>query len=147
MKASSRFSVSPRRSLQTMPARLQHALYRRRGVERIEFGAPVHDARVVEAVAGGDRDVGARREGVSPERAEQFADGHLYQNASVIHDDTVVHELFHVLNDVRGKENGLLLALRIVAQVFYEQAAVTGVQSHREVVKHEQIGVLGENQP
>ena len=121
MKASSRFSVSPRRSL--------------------------HDARVVEAVAGGDRDVGARREGVSPERAEQFADGHLYQNASVIHDDTVVHELFHVLNDVRGKENGLLLALRIVAQVFYEQAAVTGVQSHREVVKHEQIGVLGENQP
>ena len=69
------------------------------------------------------------------------------EDTSVIHDDAVVDEFLHVLNDMRREEYGRAAAAGIVAQVLHEQSAVTRVESHREIVEDHQIGVLRQNQP
>ena len=85
-------------------------------------------------------------EGIACEGVEQFLYRLLNQYAAVIHDDTVVDQPFHVLYDVRGKEDGLFFGFGVFAQIFCEESAVAGVESYREIVEYQQIGVLGENE-
>ena len=115
--------------------------------ERIEFGAPSDRRRAVEFGRFRKRGTLGDREFVTAEATEQIACGHLHEDTSVIHDDAVVDEFLHVLNDMRREEYGRAAAAGIVAQVLHEQSAVTRVESHREIVEDHQIGVLRQNQP
>ena len=47
---------------------------------------------------------------------------------------------------MRGEEHGLPLGLGEVAQVIDEQTTVSRVEPHREVVEHQQVGVLRQDQ-
>ena len=86
-------------------------------------------------------------ERIAAECGEQLGHGHLHEDAPVVHDDAVVDEFLHVLDDMRGEENGFLLALGVFAQVFHEQTPVAGVEPHRKVVEYEQLGILRQDEP
>ena len=67
----------------------------------------------------------------------------VYQQASVVQDHAVVNQQFHVLDDVGGEEYRFVPAGGKVPQVFHEEAAVAGIQSHGEVIQDQQLRVLG----
>ena len=69
----------------------------------------------------------------------------LQQDPAVIHDDAVVHQTFHVLDDVGSQEDGLALGLGIFPQVVHEQAAVAGVETQGEIVQDQEVGILGQD--
>ena len=66
----------------------------------------------------------------------------LDEDTSVIHDDAVVYQAFHILNDVRGQENSFVFRAGIVTQIVHEEAAIAGVQTEREIVQYQQFWVL-----
>ena len=77
----------------------------------------------------------------------QVLDRALYQHAVVVHDDDVVDESFHVLNNMRRKEYGFMFGLAVFPHVVDEEAAVAGVETQREVIEDKQVGVLCQNEP
>ena len=68
------------------------------------------------------------------------------QDVSVIHDDAVVDDLLQVLDDVRRQEDGLPFRLGIVSQVLAEKPAVARIEAEGEIVQHQQVGILGEDE-
>ena len=83
-----------------------------------------------------------QRAGIAAYRVQQFLYGLLDKDASVIHDDAVVYQALHVLNDVRGQENCFVFRTGVVAQIVHKEAAVAGVQAEREIVQHQQFRIL-----
>ena len=65
------------------------------------------------------------------------------QQASVIQNHTIVNQQFHVLDDVGGQEYRFIPSGGKISQVFHEQTAIAGVQSHGEIVEDQQFRVLG----
>lgn len=65
-----------------------------------------------------------QRAGIAAYRVQQFLYGLLDEDASVIHDDAVVYQPFHILNDVRGQENSFVFRAGIVTQIVHEETAV-----------------------
>ena len=45
-----------------------------------------------------------------------------------------------------GKEYGLAFGLGVIAKVFAEKTAVTGIQAKGEVIEDEKVGILGKNE-
>ena len=82
---------------------------------------------------------------VNPEIAQDLRYRALQQDAAVIHDDAVVHQTFHVLDDMGSQEDGLALGLGIFPQVIHEQAAVTRVETQGEIVQDQEVGILGKD--
>lgn len=72
----------------------------------------------------------------------EVLDRALYQHAVVVHDDDVVDESFHVLNNMRSKEYGFMFGLTVFPHVVDEEAAVAGVETQREVIEDKQVGVF-----
>lgn len=66
----------------------------------------------------------------------------MIQDTAVIHYDTVIHEFFQILYDMRGQEYRLASAACIVAQVFDKQTPVSWIEAEREVIQHQQVGIL-----
>ena len=83
-----------------------------------------------------------QRAGIAAYRVQQFLYGLLDEDASVIHDDAVVYQPFHILNDVRGQENSFVFRAGIVTQIVHEETAVAGIQTEREIVQYQQFWVL-----
>ena len=79
---------------------------------------------------------GFEPERITAKRIEQLLHRFLDQDAPVIHDDAVVDQPFHILDDVRSEENGFGFGFGVLPQVFDKEPAVTGIESHREVVQH-----------
>ena len=115
--------------------------------EGAELAAPAQHGGVAQVAVRRQHRVVRTAERVAAEGAQQFFDGHLHENAPVVHDDAVVDEPLHVLDDVRGEKDGLALGPGKVAQVVDEEAPVARVEPHREVVEHQQVGILREDQP
>lgn len=77
---------------------------------------------------------------------EYLSGGHLQENFSVVHDDALLNEALHVLNDVAGNKNGFAPRENVLLQVVNEETAVARVKAEGEVVKYEQVCVLRQDE-
>lgn len=115
--------------------------------ERVSLERIANDGGMVARL--GEGDVGASvgdGGGVAFEAVHQRVDRLLSEDLAIVHDDAVVDEALHVLNDMRCEEHRLVFGASIVAKIVDEKSAIAGVETEREVVEDKELGVLGEDE-
>ena len=51
----------------------------------------------------------------------------MHKDSSVIEDNAIVHEPFHILNDMRRHKHSFILSLGIFSKIIDKKPAITGV--------------------
>ena len=76
------------------------------------------------------------------ELLHKLGGGSPQQYPVVIHDQHVINQTLHILYDMRSQKHRFVSRLSILPHMIHEQTTITGIQSQREVVQNQQVGIL-----